>query len=268
MVELTVVARHSYRELLDLLLWFHHQGPTPILIGGWAVYLYNSYVGSVDVDLVGPSMGGLFDATLESFERERGYQPVASDPMGLGTRFRKPIIESGELHGYVEIDACTYENDVRGFKENTLKELPYELCSRRGLTAQVALSRNCEVLVPVKPLLFLYKLKALRDRQHDLREKEAVLGYERAAWLRSKIVKDGSDLISLIDSGEYPRVASKEYDASVLRGIVDEFDLGFIVESIEALPFMVESRWLYRDVDESYVKRLVAQILDELRAGG
>jgi hypothetical protein len=71
MENLTLIARRSYQELLDLLLWFHHQGPTPIVIGGWAVYLYNSYTGSVDIDLVGPSMGGLFDATLESFERER-----------------------------------------------------------------------------------------------------------------------------------------------------------------------------------------------------
>ncbi|MFH2112793.1 MAG: hypothetical protein ABIJ47_16215 [Candidatus Bathyarchaeota archaeon] len=265
MEELTVIARHSYQELLDLLLWFHHQGPTPILIGGWAVYLYNSYTGSVDVDLVGPSMGGLFDATLESFERERGYQPVVFGPMGLGTSFRKPIIESGELHGYMEIDACTYENDNRVFKENPLKELPYELCSREGMTAQVLLDRSCEALIPVKPLLFLYKLKALRDRQYDLREQGAVLGYERAAWLRSKMVKDGSDLISLLDSGDYPRVVSQRFDSSILRKIIDEYDLGFIVESIESLPLMYESRQLYRNIDESAVKQWVIRILDELQ---
>jgi len=264
MEELTVVARHSHRELLDLLLWFHHQGPTPILIGGWAVYLYNSYTGSVDIDLVGPSMGGLFDATLESFERERGYQPVAYGPMGLETSFRRPIIESGELHGYMEIDACTYEHDTRSFKENPLKELPYELCSRKGMTTQVTLDRNCEALIPVKPLLFLYKIKALRDRQYDLREKEAVLGYERAAWLRSKIVKDGSDLISLLDPGKYPRIVNQEFDTHVLKGIIDEFDLGFVKRSIEHLPLMSASRQQYRNVDEESVKQMVKHILNEL----
>jgi hypothetical protein len=263
MAELTVVARHSYQELLDLLLWFHHQGPTPILIGGWAVYLYNSYTGSVDIDLIGPSMGGLFDATLEGFERERGYQPVTFGPVYLGTSFRKPIIEAGELHGYMEIDACTYENDVRGFKENPLKELPYELCSREGMTIQVTLARDCEALVPVKPLLFLYKLKALRDRQHDLREQGAVLGYERAAWLRSKIVKDGADLISLLDPGDYPRVVSQRFDAGKLKEIIDEFDLGFVVESIESLPLMQESRQQYRNIDERSVKQWVSRILSK-----
>ena len=264
MEELTVIARHSYQELLDLLMWLHHQGPTPILIGGWAVYLYNSYTGSADIDLVGPSMGGLFDATLEGFERERGYQPVIFGQMGLETSFRKPIIESGELHGYMEIDACTYENDKRVFKENPLKELPYELCSRKGMTTQVSLDSNCEALIPVKALLFLYKLKALRDRQYDLREQGAVLGYERAAWLSSKIVKDGSDLISLLDPGKYPRVVSQQFDLRTLKGIVDEFDLGFVVESIESLPLMLESRPQYRNINEKSVKQWVSHILDEL----
>ena len=263
MENLTLIARRSYQELLDLLLWFHHQGPTPIVIGGWAVYLYNSYTGSVDIDLVGPSMGGLFDATLESFERERGYQAIASDPLGLGTSFRKPIIVSGEIYGYMEIDACTFENDTRVFKENPQKELPYGLCSRKGMTTHVKLDSNCEALIPVKPLLFLYKLKALRDRQYDLREKEAVIGFERAAWLRSKIVKDGSDLISLLDPGEYPHIVNQSFDNSVMREITNEFDLGFIMDSVESLPSMGESRLQYRNIDEESVKQMVKNILSE-----
>jgi len=53
-----ILADHSYRELLSLLDWFYLHGPIPIIIGGWAVFFYNSYLGSVDIDLVGPSMGG------------------------------------------------------------------------------------------------------------------------------------------------------------------------------------------------------------------
>ncbi len=65
MGQLEILAYASLEELKDLLLWFHHQGPTPIVIGGWAVYFYNPYLGSADIGLVGPSMGGLFDSTLE-----------------------------------------------------------------------------------------------------------------------------------------------------------------------------------------------------------
>jgi len=53
-----ILAEHSYRELLSLLDWFYLHGPIPIIIGGWAVFFHNSYLGSADIDLVGPSMGG------------------------------------------------------------------------------------------------------------------------------------------------------------------------------------------------------------------
>ena len=86
------------------------------------------------------------------------------------------------------------------------------------------------------------------------------------SWNRLSVDVDVCTGIAVEEIERYMRGIEEKFDVSVLRGIVDEFDLGFIVESIEALPFMLESRRLYRDVDESYVKRLVAQILDELRA--
>ena len=30
-------------------------GPIPTIIGGWTVYFYNSYFGSIDIDIVGPA---------------------------------------------------------------------------------------------------------------------------------------------------------------------------------------------------------------------
>ncbi len=264
MEERGVLARHSYQELLDLLLWFHHQGPIPIIIGGWAVFCYNSYIGSVDIDLVGPSMGGLFDATLEGFERERGYQAVTSGPLYLGTSFRKPIYESEELRGYMEIDACTYENDKRSFKENPEKELPYALCSREGMLTPVTLGHNCEAVIPNKSLLFLYKLKALRDRQYDLREKGAVLSYERAEWLRSKIVKDGSDLISLLDPNPDPCLVDQNINPGKLGALISEFNLRFCIESIDKLPTMRLSCRQYKNTDEGIVQRWVSDFIKNI----
>lgn len=259
-----ILAQHSYQELLDLLQWFHHQGPVPIIIGGWAVFCYNSYLGSVDIDLVGPSMGGLFDATLEGFERERGYQAVASGPLYLGTSFRKPIYESDEIRGYVEIDACTYENDKRSFKENPETELPYILCSRDGLLTPVALSENCEAFLPHKSLLFLYKLKALRDRQYDLREQGAVLSLERAEWLRSKIVKDGSDLISLLDPNPDPCIVKQDIDLEKLENLISEFKLNFFIESIGSLPSMRLSCQQYKNINEGIVQKWISDLISYL----
>lgn len=64
-----ILAEHSYNEIIDLLNWYKRRGPIPTIIGGWAVYFYNSYLGSVDIDLVGYSMGGMFDELLSTFER-------------------------------------------------------------------------------------------------------------------------------------------------------------------------------------------------------
>jgi hypothetical protein len=260
-----LLARHSYRELLDLLLWFHHQGPIPVLIGGWAVYSYNSYLGSVDIDLVGPSMGGLFDATLEGFERERGYQAVTSGPVYMGTSFRKPIYDVDEIVGYMEIDACTYENDPKTFHEDSHKELPYSLCARNELVVDVEFDNNCEARIPKKSLLFLYKLKALRDRRFDLEERAGVLGAERRAWLRSKIVKDGSDLISLLEPDPNSYLVEQQIDSRMMRELMDEFELDFCLESISALPSMETSCAQYRNVDSSEVEGWVSELLSRLQ---
>ncbi|TET19757.1 hypothetical protein E3J74_05525 [Candidatus Bathyarchaeota archaeon] len=60
MSQTKILAQESYNNLLNLLDWLSLHGPTPTLIGDWAVFTYNSYVGSVDIDLVGPSMSGRF----------------------------------------------------------------------------------------------------------------------------------------------------------------------------------------------------------------
>ena len=48
-----------------------------------------------------------------------------------------------------------------------------------------------------------------------------------------------------------------------MREITNEFDLGFIMDSVESLPSMVESRLQYRNIDEESVKQMVKNILSE-----
>ncbi|MBD3207693.1 hypothetical protein GF319_15295 [Candidatus Bathyarchaeota archaeon] len=259
-----ILAEHSFRELKDLLLWFHHQGPFPIIIGGWAVYSYNSYLGSVDIDLIGPSMGGLFDATLEGFERERGYQAVTSGPMYLGTSFRKPVYEENNIVGYIEIDACTYENDPKSFHEDRSKFLPYSLCERRGFLTHLSLGENREAKIPIKSLLFLYKLKALRDRQYDLEEGLGILGAERIAWLRAKIVKDASDLISLLDPNPETSIIEQNLDPIIIKELIDEFGLHFCIKSIEKLPNMILACFQYRNISPETVTKWVLNLLKHI----
>lgn len=179
MEERRILAKHSYNELLALLKWFHKRGPIPIIIGGWAVYFYNSYLGSVDIDLVGYSMGGLFDQHLSTFERSQGYEEITTAPLGLGKTRRKTVKVNNATVGHIEIDACTYESDQKTFHENPEKTLPYQLCSRPDYTTHLDLGNGLEAYIPRKSLLLLCKIKALRDRTHDLRTKGATLSTRR-----------------------------------------------------------------------------------------
>jgi len=249
-----ILADHSYRELLSLLDWFYLHGPIPIIIGGWAVFFYNSYLGSVDIDLVGPSMGGLFDNTLEGFERGQGYQAVALDGLGLQTGLRKPVVENGEIVGHVQIDGCTYEQDTAGFHEDLEKKLPYALCDDARLRSHLKLDGRREAYVPRKPLLLLYKLKALRDGSHDLRTKGPILGSEGRNWLRDKWIKDGSDLIALLDPQPGSSMITERLDADLLSRLVQTHSLQFALESLKELPEMDEALNLYGNASRGQVK--------------
>lgn len=256
-----LLAEHSYHELETLLIWFQHQGPTPVIIGGWAVYFYNSYLGSVDIDLVGPSMGEQFDNLIEGFERQRGYEAVAHDPLGFSGSFRKTVKVNGDVKGYIEIDACTYESDPRTFHENPDKELPYEICTRPEFTTVLKLDDRLEVHVPRKSLLFLYKLKAFRDRAHDLRTKGPILSSVRREWLQAKWVKDGSDMIALLDPEPRRCFIKQSFGVDIFIEIVEEYGLQFCLESVRDLPNMRDSLYLYPDADASEVSDWVKNIL-------
>jgi len=110
----------------------------------------------------------------------------------------------------------------------------------------------------------MYKLKALRDRQFDLREKGAVMGYARAEWLRSKIIKDGSDLISLLDPNPDPYIVNQELNPDLIRNIIEEFNLDFCIDSISSLPLMRDSHRQYRYIDDEIVKKWASDLTSYL----
>jgi hypothetical protein len=137
-----VLAEESYKELLNFLEWFSHFSLIPTLIGGWAVFVYNSFFGSVDIDLVGPSMKGRFLDIIERYERLHNYEEVRLTGLGIETAYRKPITKQGRFFGYVEIDACNFEGEISGFYEDTSKKLPYAPCGNPQLVRNVNSSRN------------------------------------------------------------------------------------------------------------------------------
>jgi hypothetical protein len=124
------LVRASYEELLSFLRYFRHFG-TPIIIGGWAVYFYNPYYGSVDIDVVGPSLRGTFYETIERYERSHGYVITQNDALGIEVTASKPIFNKGSKKkrrkiGDMQIDAFTRisgDHQIKDLVRDTLREV-------------------------------------------------------------------------------------------------------------------------------------------------
>ena len=264
MGEYEVVAEESYKELLNLLEWYSLFGPIPTLVGGWAVFVYNSYFGSVDIDLVGPSMGGRFLDIVERYERVHSYEEVKTLGLGVESAYRKPIVKEEKFHGYVEIDVCTYESDVGSFHEDPDRKLPYALCDDPKLRRKVTFNEKRAVYVPRKPLLFLYKLKALRDRAFNLKTRGAIMRAERREWMRSKLEKDGSDLIALLDPRPQRYIVKERFNFGSLKRLIERHNLHFTLESVKELPNMKGSLERHANIDRKTVERRVKTLLKKL----
>ena len=172
-------------------------GPIPTIIGGWAVYFYDSYFGSIDIDIAGPSHQGRFIDLIERYERKHGYEFTAKDPLGLEVTTRKPVIQNGRVIGYMEIDACTFE-DLKpgGFHEDPDNQLPYSLTGERQYQRRVKLEGDAICYIPSKSLLLLYKMKAARDRAYDLKTKGTIIDPAKMEKLRGKVTKDRADILA------------------------------------------------------------------------
>lgn len=193
------LVRRSYEELLNFLRYFRHFG-TPTVIGGWAVYFYNPYYGSVDIDVVGPSFKGSFYEVIERYERSHRYTIITNDPLGIEVVASKPIYKGRKKIGDMEIDASSYEqSSASSFHEDETKHLPYSLCGREDNRKEAVIAKDSICFVPTRGLLTLYKVKARRDRTFDIKTKGPTMNPSRFEWLRAKVVKDGSDIIALLD---------------------------------------------------------------------
>jgi len=264
MTSFEILAEQSFKELLAILEWFSSFSYIPVLIGGWAVFVYNSYFGSVDIDLVGPNMGGNFLDAVERYERTHGYEEATSAGLGIEVAYRKPITKENEFHGYVEIDVCTYEADTGSFHEAANTKLPYVLCDSKKHVQKVEFNAVATAYVPCKPLLFLYKLKALRDRSFDLRTRGASMNRERRNWMQTKAEKDSADLIALLDPKPDRYMIKGDMDFDLLKHLLEDQKLHFALDTIKKLPTMKKALDRHPGIEIETVKEWVAAFFQRL----
>jgi len=244
--QLEILAKDSYNELLSLLKWFTHFGPIPTIIGGWAVYFYNSYFGSIDIDIVGPSHQGRFTDIIERYERTHGYEFIQKDPLGLEVTSRKPVIRNGKVIGYTEIDTSVFEDPKpSSFHEDPNKQLPYSLTAKKQYQRKVKLEKDAICYIPCKPLLLLYKIKAARDRAYDLKTRGPTMEPAKAERLRGKMTKDRADIIALIDPNPRKSIIKENFNTKILHNLIKEFKLEFTLTTLTELPRYRDSIKLY-----------------------
>jgi len=211
--------------LKSLAGWFDlHYGTTIIVLGGWAVFSYNPHQGSFDIDCVGPR--DPFYSQLDLYMVSHGYESVTRDSMGLTKFFVKRVSEGDRYVGDIHIDACSFE-DGNPFLEDNNKRLPYRLCTRSACINRREID-GTYIWVPTKELLFLYKLKALRDRTWRLSQEK--LAASDRNYFEGKIEKDKTDLLALLDPDHGPLNPQR------LRELTEEFDLGFVLDTMKRLP--------------------------------
>lgn len=188
-------------------------GPKVILIGGWAVDVYNPWYGSIDIDLVTTSR--LRESIEHTLLHERNF---IGSRKGDGT----PLVIKKMSYGRnIIIDFMVKERDERF--EGTEATMRYSLLN--GRTVEKTGRANVKVHVPNRAALTFLKTKAAWDRDHRVVSGTSL----DAEWERGKIEKDHADILALLD----PRSGGRELDLNEFAGLAAPYP--FLKRTIEQI---------------------------------
>ena len=215
------------------------ENPITVLVGGWAVYTYNPYYGSLDIDLVtnNRTKNSLQQYLIES----RGYERRRDPLSGI-----KYICKDFTTHGVVEIDFGSREgfNNFEGREE----ELPLSLIS--DFTEFRSLER-LKVPVPTRSFLLLMKMKAAWDRNWRLNNNRS----RDPGWERGKLIKDYSDILALID----PKSGGATLDLNLLGSQINR--LSFLKDVLERTIKSIDAAKKY-EVSREYAGSIIDGLTD------
>ena len=150
---------------------------------------------------------------------------------------KKEIYNDGKYEWDMEIDASSYEElSATKFHEDESKLLPYSLCGKDEYRILAKLDEDCFCYIPSKALLALFKIKASRDRHYDLEKRGQTMDRARRAWLESKVTKDRTDIIALLDPAPRDPLVKAIIDTAQIREIASKYGIQSIVrESLQNL---------------------------------
>lgn len=177
------IARESLDELKAIFSWINDregdgERPITVLVGGWAVYSYNSYWGSVDIDIITNSK------TKRSLKKylldRRDFHP---DKETTNSVFK--VTPAGD----VIIDIANRGKDKFEGRSSILT-----LDVIDGNTEK-RIIEDQEVPVPSRTVLLMMKIKAAWDRNWRIEKNRST----NPDWEKGKLIKDQSDILALLD---------------------------------------------------------------------
>lgn len=239
----SIARRLSKNELLRLNLYLQNSNIRAVIVGGWAVYAYNPYMESIDIDIV---IRHEDVPKVTTLAQERcGWIPDTELRDETFSRYAKRIDHGEKI--ILDIISSNFENR---FHEDRTKLLPYDICLNHKWHRQKFID-NIFLYVPIKELLFLYKLKAHRDRVFRYKKEK---GEEEKMKLQSKLIKDLSDAISLMDPNFGP------LEIEILSKLINTYNLHFLSETLMTIHFQNEAIRQYRNSSPNKVKNWSTKI--------
>lgn len=180
-----IIIKVSLEEVTNIFQWakeretIDHRSNV-VLVGGWAVDVYNSWYGSRDIDLM---------MTAKEKKELLNY-------LYIERKFERQRDEAGNVRYYRKVEDEEIVIDFvpkRQVYWKTQDVVKYEFRKPDLLIAKLRNQR--EVVVPSKSNLLLMKIKAAWDRSNQLREGVRY----NSGYIESKFLKDCGDIIALLD---------------------------------------------------------------------
>ena len=232
----------SLEELMEIFRWIRahekdESGPVTVLIGGWAVYSYNPWYGSVDIDLVTNSRSR--QNLMWYLRNERGFVFQRDDM--VPTTVAKNVPE-----GKIIIDFGSRE-DICRF-EGRDEECPFSLLDGRTQVREIV--TGFPVIVPEQTLLIIFKLKAVWDRSFRIQNGRS----SDEEWETGKLKKDRADILALID----PENRDTEIDIQYLGERLQEHP--FLVQMLREIPEDMDAINMYRRMGQEDVRARIEKL--------
>ena len=237
------IVSDSLDELKHIMEWIRRREkdrdkPITVLIGGWAVYAYNPWYGSIDIDLV------TNNRTKESLKHhlihERGfsrYRTGGINSVCRSTDYRQDII----------ID---FGDRIKPYRfEGTDEKLNFDILD--GNTVERPIQGNVIATIPNRSLLLLFKMKASWDRSYRIDHQTSF----DVEYDRSKLVKDHADIIALLD----PKKGGHDIDVSFIGESFEKYP--FLIERLESVAGNIEGIRKYDRIERDEVNNIISKLL-------